>query len=163
MSYKWINKRNFLGFLAFIALSCLGLAYSAEYLDGVTPCQMCLYERYLYWIVAAVGFIGLVFPRYTHLMMRLTGFILIVGIGVAIYHLGIENHWWASPAMCGGIPLAQSPEQFLANLKNRPLVRCDEIGWRIFGISATILNLAWYGGFLLLWLGAYCFHKKFQK
>jgi disulfide bond formation protein DsbB len=33
----------------------------------------------------------------------------------------------------------------------QPLARCDQIGWRIMGISATIWNAVWYVFFTLLW------------
>jgi disulfide bond formation protein DsbB len=153
MQNSWLSKRNFLGFITLVSLASLSFAYIAQYGYGVNPCPMCYYERYIYWFIAVIGCIGYTFPHFSKLMMKFIGITLVVGVGVGVYHLGIENHWWPAPAVCTGVPLADSPEQFLANLKQQAPARCTEIGWRIFNISATIWNLVWFVGFLLAWEG----------
>jgi disulfide bond formation protein DsbB len=152
MVINLFSDRNFLCFIAGVALASLIFAYIAEYVFGVIPCPMCYYERYIYWSIVLVGVIGSLFPLIKTFAIRFLGVILIFGLVIGIYHLGIENHWWAAPAMCTGGPVASSPEEFLQNLQSRPIGRCDEVGWRILGISATIWNLIWYGLFLFLWI-----------
>lgn len=147
-----LSDRNFLILMTLAALASLGFAYYAQHVHHVHPCAMCYYERYVYWTVAAISFMGALSPSLRPIILWLLGGILVIGIGLGFYHLGVEKHWWSGPASCSGIPLAKSPEDFLKNLQSRPIARCDQVGWQIFGISATVLNLVWYSGFFCLWL-----------
>ncbi len=160
MFLSFLSDRNFLIFIAFSAFSSLAYAYFAQHFYHVIPCSMCYYERYIYWSVGIISLLGLFTPSFRIFLLRALGLVLAIGVGVGIYHLGIENHWWAAPASCTGVPLAQSPQEFLMNLQSRPMARCDQVGWRIFGISATLLNLVWYVVFFCMWLFQQFFKVK---
>ncbi len=146
-----MTRRNFLLFSAVVSLSSLAFAYSAQYFFNINPCILCLYERYVYWAVALIGLIG--FFRNHPLFFNLSGLILLSGVGLGLYHLGVELHWWQGTAACHGIASgkATSIEELRAMLKSKPMARCDQANWHILGISATYINLAWFLGFLGLW------------
>lgn len=146
-----LNRNNFLIFSGTIALFSLAYAFYAQYFENVNPCILCLYERYFYMGTIACGLLG--FARsLRNYCYSLTGLILISGLGLAIYHLGVENHWWQGTAACHGVTSqAKSIEELRALLQSKPMGRCDQPGWYIFGISATYLNLIWFSGFFGLW------------
>lgn len=156
--------RNFLLFTTFVAICSLATAFIAQYIFHVEPCILCIYERYFY---AAAGIGGLMSLKinddsYLYYLFILTGLILIAGTFLGIYHLGVEEHWWKGTAACHGAPKAQTIEEFRQALMNRPSARCDQINWRIIGISATWWNLAWFAGFTGLW-GATLLRSRCQR
>ena len=149
----YLTRRNFLLSSAIVSLSSLAFAYYAQYFFDIDPCILCLYERYFYWGIALIGFVGFMWDH--PLFFNLSGLILLGGVALGLYHLGVELHWWQGTAACHGIASgkATSIEELRAMLKSKPMARCDQANWHIWGISATYLNLAWFLGFLGLWRG----------
>lgn len=155
MTYRCPNWsiRYFLLFTGFVALCSLLSAYVAQYLFHVEPCVLCLYERYFYGATVLAGLLCLLIKneRFLSTLFMLVGLILLGGLILGIYHLGVEEHWWQGTAACHGAPKAQTLEDFRRGLVGRQSARCDQINWRILGVSATWWNLAWFAGFGGLW------------
>jgi disulfide bond formation protein DsbB len=61
--------------------------------------------------------------------------------GLAGYHVGVEQHWWESPACAAGGDIgALSAQELLAQIRGAPIVRCDEVAWSLFGLSMAAWN-----------------------
>jgi disulfide bond formation protein DsbB len=146
-----LTQRNFLFFSGLMALFSLASAFTAQYFFDITPCILCLYERYFYAGILLCGMVATV-NFYPQLTYRLAGFILLGGSALAIYHMGVERHWWQGTAACyGAAAKAKSIEELRALLYAKPMGRCDQVSWSILGISAIYINLLWFVGFLGLW------------
>ena len=137
-------------FLLIISAVALGSAYLAEYVYNLKPCTLCLYQRIPFAIIGVLGVMAFLFVSYLSLafVARMAGLVLLSGAGIAIYHLGIEQHWWASAASCNvaGPDQILSMSQFKALLQQQPEASCQEITWNLFGISMATYN-AGYSGF----------------
>ena len=71
----------------------------------------------------------------------LAGLALLVGAGIAGYHVGVEQGWWAGPAGCSAPAFAgMDVAQLRAALEATPVIRCDEIPWSLFGLSMAGYN-----------------------
>jgi len=125
-------KRFFLVPSWFFILCALAFALIAQYGFGIEPCQYCLYQRYLF-ILAAFFFI---LPR-TFFLGQL---MLIAGLCLSVYQIGLEQHFWTDFIQACKTPTQtfDSLEAMQQALKATPIKQCDEINWRILGISATI-------------------------
>ncbi|MBW8310195.1 MAG: disulfide bond formation protein B [Candidatus Paracaedibacteraceae bacterium] len=146
-----LTQRNFLIFSGLMAFFSLGCAFIAQYLFDISPCILCLYERYFYGGVLLCGIVAAI-NFYPNLVYKLAGFILWGGVALAIYHTGVERHWWQGTAACYGMAAkAKSIEELRTLLQAKPMGRCDQVSWAILGISATYLNLLWFVGFSGLW------------
>jgi len=122
----------------------------AHYGFGIKPCILCIYERHIYVALGFIAFLALrdLFPP--SWMAILLGATLSAGIILGVYHFGIEQHWWLGTEKCGGVPIqATSIEQLREQLMQNT-VRCDQVGWRVFGIPATAWNIVLLVGQLLL-------------
>ena len=76
-------------------------------------------------------------------LTAMAGIVLLIGAGLASYHVGVEQHWWASVASCSDASdQALSIKQFQALLQQEPEKACDEVDWTMFGISMATYNLA---------------------
>ena len=65
----------------------------------------------------------------------------LVGAGIALFHIGVEQQFWSGTQGCGSNIEATSVEAFRLKLLRQPIVRCDEIAWSLFGVSMAGYNL----------------------
>jgi disulfide bond formation protein DsbB len=114
-----------------------------QYLGGLQPCELCLYQRWPYFAVMALCSVVLIAgPRATRGAVALAAGVFVVGGVLAFYHLGVEQHWFAGPASCTAPALnASSVADLRAQLLGTPPVRCDEVQWSLLGISLAGWNL----------------------
>ena len=121
----------------------LGAALVAEHVFGLQPCILCLYERIPYGLVAVIGLFGLV-PgagrgwRWT--VSLICGAIMLGSSGLAGFHVGVEQHWWASIEACETGATPATLEELRARLESTTRPSCTEIPWSLFGISMAGYN-----------------------
>jgi disulfide bond formation protein DsbB len=72
--------------------------------------------------------------------MALAGLIFLIGGGIAVFHVGVEQHWWQGTAECGGASIARTLEELRAQLIGRPVVRCDQAQFHFLGLSMAGWN-----------------------
>lgn len=152
--------------LALLALGSAGVlsaAFFFQYVLGYQPCALCIYQRWPYAVVVALGLVGYAARRLlagggTASLLVLCALALAVDSGVAVYHVGVEQHWWAGTASCGGTAAAaDSLDALRAQIMAAAIVRCDEPAWTLFGVS-----MAGYNVLLAAGLAGYAFHAARQ-
>jgi len=119
-------------------------AYGFQYIGGLDPCILCLYQRIphavvLVLTVAAIFMVGR--PPATLWLTVLAGLTLLVGAGIAGFHVGVEQKWWEGTAECGSSGTPDSLEALRAQILSQPVARCDEVPWSLFGISMAGYNM----------------------
>jgi len=138
--------------LLIMAIGTLGGAYAFQYIGGLQPCTLCLYQRWPWWIAGGLAILALVLarnPQMRGMALGLGTLAVWAGAGVAIYHFGVEQHWWAGPSACTGSDTPATLEALRAQIFAAPVVRCDDIPWALFGIS-----MAGYNALIALATGA---------
>ena len=123
-----------------ISTTLLGSALLFQYVGGLAPCSLCIWQRWPHLAVIVMAFIGLrgIMPRG---MLWLTFIAGSISAGLGSYHAGIEYGFWAGPAGCTASPIYDGDIKALTEqLLNTPLVRCDEIAWSLFGLSMAGWN-----------------------
>jgi disulfide bond formation protein DsbB len=129
--------------MAIIAASALGMALLSQYVGGLHPCILCVWQRWPYGIVIALGLFGFVLSfkklKAVGIIMGLIGITFFANSLIAFYHTGVEQKWWKSIFQSCSVPeLKGDMAQILEDIKNRAnAARCDEIPW-----SDPILNLS---------------------
>ncbi len=128
------------------SMAALFFALFTQKVWGLRPCELCIWQRVVYAGVIFFGLLVLV-PQ---LIMRgstasLFGFsvkILLIGqVALAIFHTGIEQHWWEGFSSCStGVGKGLTLEEIQAKLAGTPLVRCDDIAWQFLGLSMAAWN-----------------------
>ena len=141
-------------------LASLAIAFASQYWGGLQPCVLCWYQRYPYMAVAALGILGVIAagrPGLLRLILLLAALAFFVDAGIAAFHVGVEQHWWAGTSECGSLlDLNAKPEDLKNQLLNQPVVRCDEAAWTLFGISMAGYNFLYAAlcGLTTLWFAA---------
>ncbi|NBW14432.1 MAG: disulfide bond formation protein B [Caulobacteraceae bacterium] len=134
-----------------ISLAMLGAAHASERLWGLTPCNLCLKQREVFWgavAISAVATLWAVISRASRGTPRIAAFLLFVvfltGAVTATFHTGGEMKWWHLPATCSGAGGAASLESLTAlALGTGPapkVVMCDAVTWRFLGLSMSSWN-----------------------
>ena len=130
--------------IAGVAAGVLATAHILE-AYGWIPCELCLEQRIPYWIGTGIALAAAIaaLPRLnlaliSSLLMVATAITFIVGAGLAIQHIGVEEHWWKSTCSGGG---QVSIADLLARVGKRPIVPCDEKRPFLFGLTLTNYNL----------------------
>lgn len=140
------ETRLLLAGLMVMGAGALAIALIGEHVFGIEPCVLCLYQRVPYVIVALVAAAGLVLPlspRLRRLVIVLCALVLAAGAVLALYSVGVEEHWWAGIAGCEGTIPTIAPGQDLQDLLKQPaggLRACDEDVWRLSGVSLAGYN-----------------------
>ncbi len=107
---------------ALAALAALGVAYVAQYGLLLVPCELCLWERWPYRVVVALGALAALLPRRpARVVLSVAVLALLVDVGIAGLHVGVEFGWWNSPLPeCNGVLTPGAP---LPAIPARP---CDQ-------------------------------------
>jgi disulfide bond formation protein DsbB len=77
----------------------------------LTPCELCLWERWPYRIVIALGLLATLLPRLpSRILLGLAALTLLGDVGIAGLHVGVEFGWWNSPLPeCNGMLIPGAP------------------------------------------------------
>jgi disulfide bond formation protein DsbB len=129
--------------LASLAAAMLLGALAFQYLGDLSPCPLCLWQRYAL-IVAMVLALGsaLAMDNTARVILALAGVAFVVSAGVGMFQVGVEQAWWQGTQGCtGGQPTAGTLDQLMAQVQGKPPARCDEVAWSMFGISLAGYNV----------------------
>jgi disulfide bond formation protein DsbB len=132
---------------AIILLASAGVIAGAllfEYVGGLVPCELCLYERWPYYAALGLAVIAVGLGRRdaSLVLVALCALLFLGGAALAFYHVGVEQHVFAGPTACtGDVPRGLGAAELAARLLEREPVQCDEVQWSLFGVSLAGFNL----------------------
>lgn len=140
-----------------IALAGLGSAailagaFGFQYLGGLAPCQLCLWQRWPHAAAIVIMGLALLLP---HRMLPLLGIVAALATaGVGMFHVGVEQQWWEGLASCSGNSIAGLDVNDLLNpnVSIAAPIRCDAIAWSMLGISMAGWNVILSLGLAVIW------------
>jgi disulfide bond formation protein DsbB len=125
-----LGKARLIALLVPAAL--LAGAYGSQHIGGLAPCEMCYWQRYAHWTALALALASLFAGG--RVLVLLAALAVAVSGGIGVYHAGVEAGIFEGFTQCtaaGGT---------LAEILARPVVRCDQVQWELFGISMAGWN-----------------------
>lgn len=143
-----MSRFNAAALIAAIGLLMLGAALAFQYWGVLEPCNLCIEQRKAWAGAIVLATLALFAEGKSRIavalaLLALAGIAVLIGAGVAAFHVGVEQQWWAGTKACGmgfnGFSqggVADLREQLL----NRPMVRCDQVAWSMLGISMAGWN-----------------------
>ncbi|NBE09578.1 disulfide bond formation protein B [Paragemmobacter ruber] len=139
--------------------SVLAAAFAFQYLGGLAPCQLCLWQRWPHAIAVAIGLPALMFARgVLGRLLPLAGALAaLASAGIGAFHVGVEQKWWEGLASCtaGSISGISTADLLNPDVDVGAVVRCDEIAWSMFGLSMAGWNVVLSALLALVWITAY--------
>lgn len=146
-----MNRRMWILLAAGGSAALLLAAFGFQFLGGLAPCKLCLWQRWPHAAAILLGAIGIFYS--TRLVPALGAIAAALTGGFGVYHAGVEKKWWAGPSTCtSGDVTGLSTDDLMNQIMNAPLVRCDEIPWEFLGLSMASWNAIASFGFMVFWL-----------
>jgi disulfide bond formation protein DsbB len=129
-----------------VSMGALGAALLSQYVGGLQPCVLCIYQRYAFVAALIAGLIGIAasgHPGVRRLAVAAAGLAFLAGAAVAFFHVGVEHLWWRGTAECHAP--AFDPNASAADLRQQLLgtkfAACDQVPWSLFGLSIAGYNM----------------------
>lgn len=123
-----------------IPVLLIGGALISEYVAGLYPCEMCLWQRKPHYVAIAIFLLSFLLKNQSRYLAVFAGGLAIFISGmIGGYHAGMEYGWWQGWTACSVIG-AEGAMATFEQILNTPLVRCDQAPWHLFGISLAGYN-----------------------
>ena len=131
-----------------LAAGTIAGAWYFQLVLDIRPCPLCLEQRYAYYLAIPLGaLIALAAAQKAPRAILLAGLALLAlaALGNAVlgtYHAGVEWGFWQGPTDCTGpIGGLGSAGDLLKRLDTVKVIRCDEVQWRLLGLSLAGYNV----------------------
>jgi disulfide bond formation protein DsbB len=137
----------------------LAAAFAFQYLGGLAPCQLCLWQRWPHAAAIVIGALALILARGTlgRLLPLIGALAALASAGIGVFHVGVEQKWWQGLASCtaGSISGLSTEDLLNPDVTVGAVVRCDAIAWQMFGISMAGWNVILSALLAMIWIAAY--------
>jgi len=154
---KYITFDRFLLFIVFISVSS---SISLQFIYNLTPCKLCLYQRYLWFLLLIFTFLNLFIPIKKNKLIRYIILFIILSISLlSFYHSGIELNFFNNIIACtqnSGIDV-MTIEELDAIIKSAKNNDCSFPKFFVLGL--TLSNLSFIFSFILFIL-VLIFYRK---
>ncbi|TCP58743.1 disulfide bond formation protein DsbB [Rhodovulum bhavnagarense] len=149
------SRDRLIGLAGFGSAAILLAAFGYQYLGGLAPCELCLWQRWphagaILLMVGALAIGGRMLPV-------AGGMAMLISAGLGLYHTGVERHWWAGPDSCTGDAgrlSGLSGADLLNPALAEPVVMCDVVAWQFLGLSMASYNALASLALAALWAAA---------
>jgi len=139
-----VTPKRALALAAAFAACALGAAFVAQFGFSLHPCDLCIYQRYPYGLIALIGGFGyfrVVSVKMQRLLLLACALLFLTDAGIAFYHTGVEYGWFPGPTACSSDTKGgQTLEEMRAAILHAPLVTCAQAMAYIFGLSMAAWN-----------------------
>jgi disulfide bond formation protein DsbB len=129
----------------------LGGALISQYVFGLYPCEMCMWQRWPHWAAFFLGLGAIILRnnKWSGVLIVIAALAIATSGLIGGFHAGVEYGWWEGITSCAtNLPAGGD---MLDSIMNAPLVRCDVAPWTLFGISLAGYNfLLSVGGAMLI-------------
>ena len=126
-----------------LPLALLGGALGSQYIGGLTPCEMCWWQRYPHAaaiVLAAVAFTAPAASTRSRMLTVLAGSAIAVSGAIGVYHAGVELGIFEGLTTCTTTASGSTRDELLRSIMDAPLVRCDQVQFSFLGISMAGWN-----------------------
>jgi len=137
----------------------LAAALAFQYLGGLAPCQLCIWQRWPHAAAVGIGVLALIVTRGIpgRILPLLGSLAALASAGIGVFHVGVEQKWWEGLASCtaGSISGLSTADLLNPDVAVGAVVRCDAIAWQMFGISMAGWNVILSALLAMIWVAAY--------
>ncbi len=149
-----LTRRTLIAVATLGSAALLAGAFAFQYVGGMAPCQLCLWQR---WPHAAAMLIGVLALALGWRALALAGAIAaLTTAAIGVFHVGVEQKWWEGLASCtaGSIKGISAADLLNPDVVVAAPVRCDAIAWQMLGVSMAGWNVILSVGLMLVWVMA---------
>jgi len=126
-----------------LPVALLGGALGSQYLGGLHPCEMCMWQRWPHAAAIVFAILSFTAPAgsmRSRTLVLLAAFGIAISGGIGVYHAGVEAKIFEGFTQCTALAKASDTAELLKEITQAPLVRCDEVQFRFLGVSMAGWN-----------------------
>lgn len=148
--------RPIFSLLFLICAALLSYGYYLQYVEGLQPCNLCIFERVCFAAVALLSLVGLIHGNKTsasRVYFALTGLASLIGAGIASRHVWIQNLPADQVPECGpGLDylMMAFPLQDVIQTVLKGSGDCAKVAWQFLGLTIPGWALVCFVLFFLL-------------
>ena len=117
-------------------------AFYLEYFEGALPCDLCITQRWFHGLIITYSLISIfILEKFINVkifILIVLSFTWLASAIAGLYHFGIEMNFWLGPDDCSSN--IDFSKDLLTYLLNKSPIKCDEIMFKIFGLSLAGWN-----------------------
>ena len=152
-------KKNIYKISLLLSSFMLLSAFYLEYFQGALPCDLCITQRWFHAIIISYCLLSIfILDKFlnakTFILIGLA-FAWLASSVAGLYHYGIEMNYWKGPDDCSSnIDFSKDTLTFLLN---KSPIKCDEVMFKILGLSLSGWNalLSFLMFLKILYLGVF--------
>ena len=140
---SWANPSTARLIALLLPAALLAGAFGSQYIGGLTPCEMCWWQRYPHLaalVPAALAFTAPAASPRAQMLTLLAALAIAVSGAIGVYHAGVELKIFQGFTTCTSTIHGSTTEEMLKAIAEAPLVRCDQVQWSFLGISMAGWN-----------------------
>lgn len=112
-------------------------ALGSQFIGGLYPCEMCHWQRWPHYAAILLAVVAFAMKSPIRpVMIALAAFAILTSGAIAVFHAGVEYHWWQGITACSSTAAGTS----LQDILRAPIVRCDQAQWTLGGVSLAGFN-----------------------
>ena len=126
-----------------LPLGLLAGAFGSEYIGGLSPCEMCWWQRYAHIAAlapAALAFTGPAGSQRSRYLTIVAAIAIAVSGAIGVYHAGVELGIFEGFTTCTANSAGATTADIFRKIAGAPLIRCDQVQWSLLGISMAGWN-----------------------
>ena len=129
-------------------------ALAFQYIGGLAPCALCIWQRWPHLAAVLLGLVGLAVGG--RIIPILGGLSALTSAAIGVFHVGVEQKWWEGLATCtaGSLDGVSTADLLNPAVDVAAVVRCDAIAWQMFGLSMAGWNVVISVALALIWFAA---------
>jgi disulfide bond formation protein DsbB len=117
-------------------------AFYLEYFEGALPCELCITQRWFHGLIITYSLISIfILEKFINVkifILIVLSFTWLASAIAGLYHFGIEMNFWLGPDDCSSN--IDFSKDLLTYLLNKSPIKCDEIMFKILGLSLAGWN-----------------------
>jgi disulfide bond formation protein DsbB len=121
----------------------LGGALFSQYVGGLHPCEMCIWQRWPHAaaiLLALLAFTGPATSTRARIFTLLAALAIAVSGAIGVYHAGVEAKIFEGLTQCTATGKGLKGADLLNQIMHAPIVRCDEVQFRLLGLTLAGWN-----------------------
>lgn len=122
-----------------VPVALLAGALGSQYLGGLYPCEMCLWQRWPHYAAIPVALLAIVSGSRLlgRTLLGIAALLIFASGAIGVFHAGVEYGWWEGLTSCANL---SSSGDFLQDIMATPVIACDRPQWTLAGISLAGFN-----------------------
>jgi len=131
------------GIALLLPAALLAGAWGFQLIGGLTPCEMCHWQRWPHYAAVVIAALAFVVPGLAsrRALVWLAALAIAVSGAIGVYHAGVEYQWWQGATECtSSLRSTGSAADMLNAIMAAPIVRCDQPQWTLWGVSLAGFN-----------------------